>query len=303
MIVVKARCESEELLKFRSLHLRMVLSPKDANYYSNLEKGFEGECKFDQLVEQHLSDDWLAVNDLLLECNNTIFQIDSLLIGSNIIILNEIKYYDGDYLIKDGKWHRASGKEVNDPVEQLNRCESLFRRFLQSLGFTLPIEARLVFNNPEFYLYQVPLNLPIIFPSQLNRYVNKLNMKSATLNDRQYKLAGKLVSLHIKKSPITRVPTYTNEILIKGIICRFGHAFMSVHSKAALVCSVCGCKETINSAVLRSVEEYKMLFPERIITTLLIHEWCKIISQKTIRRLLMENFKYQGHGKSAHFVE
>jgi hypothetical protein len=94
MIVVKARCESEELLMFRSLKLRMGLSGDDAHYYSNLEKGFKGECKFDQLAVQHLSDDWLAVNDLLLENNNRVFQIDSLLLRQGMIFLNDVKNFD-----------------------------------------------------------------------------------------------------------------------------------------------------------------------------------------------------------------
>lgn len=64
MKIVHARSESKELRMLRSLNLRMKLNSKDSSYYSYLEKGFEGEKRFDQILGQHLSKDWLAVNDL-----------------------------------------------------------------------------------------------------------------------------------------------------------------------------------------------------------------------------------------------
>lgn len=303
MIVVKARCESEELLMFRSLNLRMELTRNDAYYYSNLEKGYEGECQFDQLVESQLPDDWLAINDLLLECNNTIFQIDSLLIGYGIIFVNDVKNYDGDFIIKDGKWYTVSGNEVSDPLDQLKRCESLLRRLLHHLGFTLPIESRIVFINPEFYLYHAPLSTQMIFFPQLNRFMNQLKMKSGKLDGRQFKVAHKLVSLNKKTSVFSRVPEFQYEQLEKGVACRTGKGFMNTYNKHTLVCNECGCHEDVESAILRNVAEFRLLFPDQKITTNAIYKWCKIIPKKTIWRILAKNFKYQGHGRTAHFVD
>jgi hypothetical protein len=162
---IHERSESKKLKMFRSLNLRMKLNSKDSNYYSYLEKGFEGEKKFDRMLEQHLSDDWLAVNDLLLQYNNKRFQIDSLLKNKGTFHLYDVKYFDGDYFIKNGKWYSATGNEIDDPLEQLRRCESRLRRLFLSLGTNSPIESNLVFINPQFYLYQAPLGLPIIFLS------------------------------------------------------------------------------------------------------------------------------------------
>jgi hypothetical protein len=70
-----------------------------------------------------------------------------------------------------------------------------------------------------------------------------------------------------------------------------------------LVCDNCGCKEEVESAVLRSVAELLLLFPDQKITTKVILEWCQIVkSEKTIRRILAKNFKRIGHGKSANYV-
>src|SRR5213080_1336025 len=99
MITIKERYESEELKLLRYLNLRMSLPAKEAQYCSNLEKGFEGECKFDQVLEA-LPDGWQALKDLLYEQNNTFFQIDILLIAhDDTLFLYDVKNFDGDYYV------------------------------------------------------------------------------------------------------------------------------------------------------------------------------------------------------------
>jgi hypothetical protein len=46
----KSRYESKELLTLRSLNLRMELADRDAKKYYSVEKGFEGEQKFDEFL-------------------------------------------------------------------------------------------------------------------------------------------------------------------------------------------------------------------------------------------------------------
>jgi hypothetical protein len=302
MKVVKARCESEELKMFRSLNLRMELTAKEANYFSHLVKGYEGECRFDRLVEQHLSDDWLAVNDLLLE-NNRIFQIDSRLLRYGMIFLNDVKNFEGDYYIKDGKWFTASGTEIDDPLDQLTRCESHLRRLLHHLGVSIPIVSHLVFVNPEFYLYQAPLNLPIVFPTQLKRFMNQLETTPGKLNNHYYHLAQKLVSLNIENPPVRHIPSYSYGQLKKGPACRCGRSFMKIFNQETLVCPDCGCMESVESAVLRNIGELKMLFPDLKITTFAVYDWCGMVfSKKKIWRILKKNFELRSNGRATYYA-
>jgi hypothetical protein len=51
----------------------------------------------------------------------------------------------------------------------------------------------------------------------------------------------------------------------------------------------------MSTAVIRSVEEFKLLFPSKLITTNDIHEWCKVVeSKRRIRRILGKNFNVEG---------
>ena len=203
----KPRTESTELLILRSLHTRMNLPEKDKQHYFNLKKGYEGEVMFDSLTEK-LQCECFIVNDLLLKTNNTMFQIDSLIIISETIYLFEVKNYEGDYYYESDRIYKKPKTEINNPLHQLSRSESLLRQLLHNLGFNLPIDSSVVFINPEFTLYQTPLNKPFIFPTQINRYLNKLNTTPSKLNGKHKTLADKLISLHIKDSPYKQLPSY-----------------------------------------------------------------------------------------------
>ncbi len=195
---------------------------------------------------------------------------------------------------------RLVGKAEKNPLHQLERCETLLQRLLHDLGFTIPIESYLIFINPEFHLYTTSIYPAIIYPAQLNRFLKKLNTRPVKLVKKHYQVAQKLVDHHHEESPYTRLPEYSYEKLRKGITCpNYCNTYFSDES---LICKKCGCKEEVDAAVLRSVKEFTLLFPDRRITTEGIHDWCGIIeSKKTIRRILRKNLRLNKHGRSSYY--
>ncbi|NHM31892.1 nuclease-related domain-containing protein [Neobacillus terrae] len=301
-MLIKPRTEPEELLLLRILNTRWNLDPKEASNYLHLEKGYLGEKQFDLLLKD-LKGDWLMLNDLLFDCSNTVFQIDSLLISQGTIYLFEVKNYEGDFYVEKDNWYTAAGNEIKNPLLQLKRSESLFRRLIHELGFTFNVEAHLIFINPVFFLYQAPLNLPIIFPPQLTRFFDQLSRKSAEIFGKPFKLAEKLAAIHIKKSQYAKRPSYTYQQIQKGIICKSCGLFLTNDDIKILTCKSCGHKEGVSSAILRSVKEFQILFPSEKVTTNVIYDWCRIMkSKKAIRNTLSGNFKKVGVGRSAHYI-
>jgi len=290
----KSRTKSSQLLILKSLNIRMNLSDNESQQYSNLEKGYEGELIFDTFTEK-LQCECLILNDLLLKMNSTIFQIDSLIITSEAIYFYEVKNYEGDYYYESDRIYKNSKFEIINPINQLNRSESLLRQLLHSLGFNLPINTSVVFINPEFTLYQSPLNKPFIFPTQVNRYLNKLNKISLKLNEKHKMLADKLVELHIKDSPFQQLPSYNYDQLRKGMTCVECDSFAIFVQGHKCICKGCGHKELAETTIMQSVKEFKLLFPNQKITTNLIYDWCKVVkSKKRIRRILEKNYKKVG---------
>lgn len=295
-MLFKERKTSLEYALLKSLSSRMKLHEKDLQYLRNLEKGDEGERYFDSLTGA-LTCDCFVLNDLRLSCNNATFQIDALMITGETIYLFEVKNYKGDfYYERDRIFTKNNKSEINNPLLQVKRCESLFRQLILSLGFDMPVSASVVFVNPEFTLYQAPLSAPLIFPSQLKRYMKDLNAIYAKLSGKHRRLAEKLSSLHIEESSFLHLPKYEYDQLRKGIVCDTCSSFSCAVKGRSMICEDCGHAESVEAAVLRSVREFRMLFPERKITTNDIFDWCRIVdSKKRVSRILAKNFnKFRG---------
>ncbi|WP_394233786.1 nuclease-related domain-containing protein [Niallia oryzisoli] len=117
-MLLKRRMESDELMIIRSLNTRMELTDKEKFHYSNLEKGYAGEVKFDQLAEC-LQEERFIINDLLLEINNSFFQIDTLMISQSGIHLLDIKNFHGDFYLNSDKLYNAgTNREYKNPMDQ-----------------------------------------------------------------------------------------------------------------------------------------------------------------------------------------
>ncbi|MEH7223146.1 nuclease-related domain-containing protein [Bacillus sp. JJ1566] len=148
-MIIKSRGENLELELIGFLRIRRKLEVEDENNFNYLEKGWHGEKQFDQLLIG-LPNECLILNNLLLKVNNTLFQIDSLLITRKKINIFEVKNNEGDHIFKNDRLHLISGKEIKNPLNQITRSESLFRQLLQELRFNIAVESHVVFINPVF---------------------------------------------------------------------------------------------------------------------------------------------------------
>ncbi|WP_449538768.1 nuclease-related domain-containing protein [Ferdinandcohnia sp. Marseille-Q9671] len=300
-MIFKPRTKSDELIVFEILNTRTDFSSKDRQYFTNLKKGYEGELLFDSLTEK-LQCECLILNDLLLEVNNTTFQIDTLILIDGKINFYEVKNFEGDYYYESNKLFKKPKHEVSNPILQLSRAESLLNQLLRSHGCQLPIDASVVFINPNFTLYQAPLNLQAILPTQINNYIKTQNKITSKLNEKHQKIANLLLSLHITKSPYNKIPRYTYEQLRKGITCELCQSFSILIEGRKYLCEECRHKELVSNAVLRAVNEYQILFPEQKISTNIIYDWCRVVpTKKWIRQILARNFKIVGVHQWAYF--
>lgn len=304
-MLIKSRHEPLELKFFKILNNRMSFNEEEKTAFWALKKGFKGEKAFDEISGQ-LPDDYLVINDLFLTYNNNFFQLDTLIIADDTTYLFEIKNYEGDYFIENDLWYSVPKTEIKNPLLQLARSESLFRRFISDIGFRTTIKSYVVFINPQFTLYQAPLNAPIIFSSQIHRFFNVLHSRPLKLQNRHIQFANHLVSKHIKYEFPQRLPYYNYNNLKKGITCPSCYALIQENKAPKdrnVLCTTCGKSEGISSAISQSIEEFSLLFPERKITTNNIHDWCKIIRcKKTIRRTLAQNYSLLGHSSSSYYV-
>lgn len=269
-----------------------------------LEKGYAGELQWDSLITSGLSSsNYLMMNDLLLtNSGGHTFQIDSLLLKRKFIIF-EVKNYEGEYFLENNRWYTLSKVEIQSPLIQLQRTEIAFRRLLKDLGINIPVEAYLVFVNPEFTLFHAPIHSSMLLPSQLNRFIQTVNRDNFGITAQDEAHAEEIISCHLDNNPFERLPNYSYQELTKGIPCSLCGKFLFPFSQSYIYCKSCGNKESVEAAVLRSVVEYKKLFPDKQLTTNGVSDWCgEVVSEKSVRRILKKQFISQSSKRYTYFI-
>jgi len=115
-------------------------------------------------------------------------------------------------------------------------------------------------------------------------------------------LAEKLTSLHLVDSPYRNFPEYGYDQVQKGLVCAGCSTLSVLVEGRSARCVRCTKVETVEEVVLRHVREFRMLFPEKAVSTKNIHEWCRQIpSQKTIKRILDKHFNIKGSNRWSYF--
>lgn len=296
----KLRTKPNELAILEILDKRMNLKREDKKRYYNLKKGYEGEVLFDSFTKK-LQCECLILNDLLLTQNHSTFQLDTLMIGHGKIHLFDVKNHEGDHYYEADSLYNNSGVKLNNPLHQLARSESLLQKLLFTHGYKYSVDASVVFINSSFTMYQAPRDKPIIYPTQVKTHLNQLNNTPSKITDQHINLADQLIALHQTESHFAQIPNYKYQSLRKGVACVKCHSFLKATSKRTFVCQVCRHGEAVSNAVLRSIEEFRVLFPNEKITTPIIHDWCGILEERRVRRILLKHFKRVGPHRWTYF--
>ncbi|RHW41313.1 NERD domain-containing protein [Neobacillus notoginsengisoli] len=301
-MILKNRCESKELLILRALNNRTVLSQSEKNHLSNLERGYEGELILDEKCK-NIEGERYIINDLLFQVNNSYFQIDSMIISRGVIYLLDAKNYQNDFIMKGDQFICVrSGQEYKNPIDQLKRCILLLNQLLHNYNLDYLVEGFVVFVNPEFTLYQASIDDPIILPTQINSFMRDLNKTPSQLNEAHRKLAQTILSLQQSTNPFAVLPNYNFEKTKKGLCCKTCNSFQLVKNYYDFICGNCGERETIQSVIIRHTEEFKLLFPERLVTSASIQDWCQTnLTKRTFTRNLKKHYKALGSTKDTYY--
>lgn len=295
---------STSLLRYEALSSRKNLSPTDKRRYSQLQKGFIGEKRLATSLQSQHCHNVVPLFNNLFESMDKDFEIDCLLLTSDTIFLLEIKNYTGNYYVENNHiYHFPSKKQIYNPVTQLDRTEFLFKRLLSDMQVTMKVRSFVVFVNHHFVLYEAPIQFPIIFPSQINSFLEKTNRNAPQLSSKVEQLANLLIRRRKVKSNYERLPSYKMEELKKGIFCMNCSIELGRSNRNKFTCVHCQQAVTAIDVVLYSTAQYHLLFPEEKITTNNIFEWCgQHFSKNFVRKILANHLIAKSTGRHTHYL-
>src|SRR5690625_4315984 len=105
IMILSERKISEELAFYRALNNRRRLTKKDAKQLSILERGYLGECIYDEIFDEVGHKSVFVFRDIYLQIEGSVVQYDALIVSNSGIVVNEVKNFSGDYKYEDSKWY------------------------------------------------------------------------------------------------------------------------------------------------------------------------------------------------------
>lgn len=312
MIIVKRILEEmtfnipqkpDSLLKLEILQKRKTLSQIDRSKLKVMQKGYQGERDFAEMVRDISPTGTLVLYDLFLEWGSSYFQIDCLIISRGEVFLLDIKNFERNYVYQNDNFHSLNkDKTIKNPLHQLKRCKVLLQDMLTHYHFHHTIHAYLIFIHPSFILYQAPTTLDIIYSGQIQGFLKMINttFKKTTNNDKG--LAVMLKEKHVIENKFAYQPVYHYDELKKGILCLHCDGILYRHSRKSLRCEKCHAKETYESAVSRMVIEYGTLFPDKKLTSRKIYQWTNgFVPRRRISNIMKKYMKVYGRKSGTYY--
>lgn len=278
----------------------MRLDKEDYYYYLNLKKGYEGERRFDGCTEK-LGSKCIILNDLQLEIRHSSLQIDALLICSDRIVLYEIKNYVGVHHWGPEAFTKQSGTILENPSMQLKKTKVRLRNLLEDMGYSMKIEAFIVYVNPEFTIWGAPCEGDSILPGQIPEHFRELeNMKPSTSPELK-KLAQALAERHNPNYP-SKLIKYDYDKLEKGITCADCGILVQNFRGRSHICKSCGKKMIIQKAISASVADFHILFPNEKLTTKRLADWCSTEDTNRVYKVLKQEYRALGSEIGRHYI-
>lgn len=283
------------LLIYESLRNRVTFSLEDKITFRNLVSGYEGEKIFSSYLFEKLHANYVVLYDVLFDENGTVTQVDCFIFLPSKVVIVEVKNFQGEFSLQNEQFISLfTNKVYQNPLHQLKRTEINFRQLLHKAKVDSPIETYVVFVNNNFTLF-MEKNKHVILPTQIDSFFAYLNQEKSTLSATQLNLVEQVKRYHSSRNPMERFPIYNQDTIQNGITCYRCGSWMT-RFRYHFYCNDCKLKESLNSAVLRSITEFHLLFPNEKITSQVIWDWtARIISRKTIIRIL-NHFLIRGTG-------
>lgn len=231
-MLIKKRSEPLSLLGLESLIRRL---PNSHQQFPIIEEdlrrrkaGYGGELNFDKHINEFRPTyPYGLLHDICLLYNGIYFQMDSVLIQPDKIIVFEIKNLGGKLTVKANPTQfiqevNGERKIIQSPITELERKIIFMDRWLKKKGIDIPIKGMigLAYTN-ELYIEE-ETSTEILFTHEIPiRLYNMLIADEILNRNKMIEIARDMVDAHCEYNPfpLTKTLNIAKEDITPGIIC------------------------------------------------------------------------------------
>ncbi|MFC7372956.1 nuclease-related domain-containing protein [Fictibacillus iocasae] len=314
-MIIKQPSPGIKLLQTAALYRRTAKYfpqwPVIEDDFGRLKAGYKGEVSLLYELNMLPKNSHTSLFDIRLTNNqNYFFQTDVCFITKSFALIMEVKNISGkvyfdlyDQMIR----YKKDGTEecFPDPINQVMIQESHFRKWLEQMKWTLPVESIVVFTNPQTIItfsdtYNPSLRLKVIRKRILPLKIQDLSKKykSELLTDKELKkLTYQLLKFHTEPSPnaLEHYKLKSTDIL-SGVQCPICLHLPMRRTFGKWFCEHCCCFNA--TAHKAAFQDYGLLIDAHI-TNRQAKELLHLESASITKRLLKEmQYPIEGKGNS-----
>lgn len=260
-----------------------------------LQQGLLGEYYIDQSCnDMHLAEEYYLLHDFYTNVNASSYQIDTLFLCRQFVLILEIKNIAGRIDFDEEKHQFIRTREdgiVNgfrNPLDQVRRHQ----RMLGDIVGNLPVEYAIVFAHPKTIIGHIPRGEAIFHRSGLEFHIRKLlaryefQVSSGELTH----LKNELLARHMIYEPKLNID---RERVVRGVLCR--HCDYRVKMQYHYGKFECPrCYRRSNEELRQAMADYRLLMGEWI-SNQQFRSFVGVESSDVAKRLLKRlGFHYEG---------
>lgn len=297
-MLFKQRTKSMQLQGLESLAKR--LSPTHEKYRFIQEElykaraGFGGEQEYDRCMKEvHTDFPYAILHDLSLQQDGVHFQIDSLFIASDRVIITEVKNIADKLIVKANptqflkESQNGSRTVFRNPIAEVDRKIHFLTSWLHARDFHLPVTGLITFAHNNEILIEEPPSIPILPNYEAPAFFRELAIESPTLSKQDIQnLAHIFLTDHQDYDLFPLAARYGIHPveLMNGVLCpNCPNAQVIIRKENMWSCPLCGHKG--RAPYEHAIKEYFMLVGKSLTN----REYCGftgLTCRHTAKRLL-----------------
>jgi ribosomal protein L37AE/L43A len=278
-----------------------------------LEAGYKGEVSLDYHLSFLPETEYLVLHNLRLSYKTFFFQIDTLILHTNFILILEVKNIAGEIYI-DTHFNqlirtRGGHSEIfPDPILQAYKQRDKLHNWLMSKNFpSMPIEYRVILTNSRTFIKNTSqdqlVHNQLIRSERLVEVIKNLTtkyQKQIMTTKEMNKIANRLIKFHIPQdSDVLSQFRLSKVELQPGVYCTKCHSLSMERSNGTWKCSICLIKQ--KDAHINALCDYALLI-DNTISNKELRSFTKLTSLSTAARLLsLLDLPYTGTTKDRRY--
>lgn len=247
-----------ELLYYNALSSRKDFNRQEQYEKEKLQKGYEGECKYDQILDEVGHDNIYIIRDVYLKTGNTHTQYDTIIISENRVVINEIKNFTGDYHFENNRWYR-NNRAVNDNAfAQLDRAKGKLMNLMDASEINVKVEAALIFPSDDVRVISEDQRIwqHTIVRNHLRKYLRQFH--NERVGNKAKNIANIIRNVIVDNTYFSETADINQ--LQRGLYCSECGSFNLIKKRFQYACQECGTIESLDSHLLRAMYDHKYLF-------------------------------------------